>query len=93
MCALYLVFDIYSYIWYNLASGTDTLNIALGKLAYQSSTYETYPASLAVDGVLEENYSHTVEQSSQWWKVDLGEVYYVYRVRLWNRERYGEYKI
>ena len=73
-----------------------TLNIAVNKTAIQSSQYLDHPASLAVDGSRDGSripgfpdrdgqFSHTQIDSPQWWMVDLGRVFYVYRVRLWNR--------
>ena len=75
---------------------SDTINIAVNHTATQSSQYYNHPASLAVDGSRDGSmipgiqkrdgqFSHTNLGSSQWWMVDLGKVFYVYRVRLWNR--------
>ena len=38
-------------------------------------------------------FSHTGVGSPQWWMVNLGKVFYVYRVRLWNRLGYGKLQI
>jgi hypothetical protein len=54
-----------------------TTNLAFGKPATQSSTYENGFASLAEDGNLDGNYyngsvSHTGADAMAWWQVDLG---------------------
>ena len=70
----------------------------------QSSKYNDHPASLAVDGSRDGSmipgiqnrdgqFSHTGVGSPQWWMVNLGKVFYVYRVRLWNRLGYGKLQI
>ena len=88
------------FILHFTAACNDTLNIALNRTAYQSSTYMDHPASLAVDGSRDGSripgfpdrdgqFSHTELGSPQWWMVDLGRVFYMYRVRLWNRLGFG----
>ena len=80
----------------------ETLNIAGYKTAEQSSQNLDHPASLAVDGSRDGSripgfpdrdgqFSHTDLNSPQWWMVDLGKVFYVSRVRLWNRLGFGKY--
>jgi len=49
-----------------------TENVALGKLAVQSSNVTKSPASLAVDGDMETT-SCTETSLEPWWSVDLGE--------------------
>jgi len=49
-----------------------TENVALGKLAVQSSTLTKSPASLAVDGDMDTT-SCTETSLEPWWSVDLGE--------------------
>ena len=77
----------------------NTINLAVNHTAEQSSEYANHPASLAVDGSRDGSlipgfpdrdgqFSHTELGSPQWWMVDLGKVFYVYRVRLWNRLGY-----
>ena len=79
----------------------DTINRAVNKTAEQSPTYKDHPASLAVAGSRDGakipafpnrdgQFSHTQTGSPQWWMVDLSKVFYVYRVRLWNRLGYGK---
>ena len=80
---------------------SDTINIAVNHTATQSSQYLDHPASLAVDGSRngsvipafpsrDGQFSHTGVGSPQWWMVDLGKVFYVYRVRLWNRLKFSK---
>lgn len=65
-------------------------NIAVGRRASQSSTYGTGRAELAVDGNTDGVYTHgsmthTENGPGEWWEVDLGQVYAVEKVELWNR--------
>jgi hypothetical protein len=65
-------------------------NLALRKQASQSSTGYGGDAGRAVDGKTDGNYSansvsHTNNQPHQWWQVDLGAVYPIQSVRIWNR--------
>jgi large repetitive protein len=65
-------------------------NLAQGKTATQSSTYEDASASLAVDGNTNGNYgagsvTHTNSTNSPWWQVDLGATYTIDSLQLWNR--------
>lgn len=49
-------------------------DLALGKVATQSTTYSPYGASKAVDGNIN-TFSHTdnyIQGATSWWKVDLG---------------------
>lgn len=79
---------------------TQTLNIAVNKTATQRSQYANQPPGLAVDGSIleqpslpgiyrDEQFSHTLELYDQWWKVDLGAGYYIYRVEMSSRQGYG----
>jgi len=61
-----------------------TRNIALGKPAYQSSQYQTYYASNAVDNDYG-TFSHT-QPNLPWWKVDLQTSYNIGVVKLYNRQ-------
>ena len=72
-------------------------NLALGKTAYQSSTYESKgSASHGVDGKLDTNYNtsngciHTNNDNPPWWLVDLGDNYVVSTVIVVNRDMYGK---
>ena len=70
-------------------------NIGLGKIAYQSSTEEGGVASRAVDGNTNQIYlygscTHTVNEPSPWWMVDLGHHYTISSLRVYNRESYGK---
>jgi len=65
-------------------------NVAVGKAASQSSTYGGYEASRAVDGDVNGNISGgsvsmTNRQSQAWWEVDLGGLYEIEAVQIWNR--------
>ncbi|KAL4229402.1 hypothetical protein ACF0H5_012441 [Mactra antiquata] len=68
-------------------------NVALGKHALQSSTYNEntlYKASGAVDGITNGNAiagscMHTKNASDNFWEVDLEEVYIIDRVAVYNR--------
>jgi hypothetical protein len=72
------------------AGSTD--NIAKGKRAKQSSNYSSTlgQASKAVDGNTSGNWSirsvtHTKTSVNPWWEVDLGKIYDIDRIEIWNR--------
>ncbi len=76
-------------------SNTTLNNIGLGKSASQSSTFEDWIATRALDGNLNlsgnfgKSCSHTeVDKWSPWWKADLNQIYGVYAVTLYNRVEY-----
>jgi len=65
-------------------------NLALGKMASQSSTGYGGDAQRAVDGKTDGNYyansvTHTNNAPQQWWQVDLGQVQKIDKLRIWNR--------
>ena len=66
-------------------------NVALGKSTSQSSTGYSLPASKAVDGKhtgdwrKDKDISHTNPESNPWWQVDLGAVYAISKIVIWNR--------
>ena len=65
-------------------------NIAEGKEANQSSTYVGGVASRAVDGNTGGDFgngsvTHTAEDLNAWWEVDLGSVYEIESIEIWNR--------
>ncbi|ESO95094.1 hypothetical protein LOTGIDRAFT_160855 [Lottia gigantea] len=68
-------------------------NLALGKTAIQSSNHQEYKAEKAVDGKTsgyfqENSCSHTYQYSrnvSEWWEVDLGSVYDITDIIIYNR--------
>lgn len=63
-----------------------SINVAAGKSATQSSTWSGIQASLAVDGNTSGNYfSHTNYDPQAWWQVDLGAVYQIPQINIWNR--------
>lgn len=67
------------------------LNVAVNKPALQSSNYFAGgPASRAVDGNRDGGWggaslTHTNSEAQAWWQVDLGAIYSINDVRLWNR--------
>jgi len=65
-------------------------NVAVKKIATQSSLYGEADASRAIDGNMDGNYynnsvTHTNEDINPWWQVDLGSTYDVTRVIIHNR--------
>ncbi len=65
-------------------------NLALNKPALQSSTGWSGAASRAVDGNTNGTYgsgsvTHTSFNNQPWWEVDLGDVYNIDEIVLWNR--------
>ncbi|MDP6634923.1 MAG: PDZ domain-containing protein [Phycisphaerae bacterium] len=61
-------------------------NIALGAEASQSTTVYSCKAAKAVDGRLEGGYTHTDQEQSPWWLLDLGAQREIDRIVVWNRE-------
>ncbi|XP_077865309.1 uncharacterized protein LOC144351913 [Saccoglossus kowalevskii] len=66
-------------------------NVALNKSAYISSVWYGNTADKAVDGntypVLNSGTCiHSAEESEPWWRVDLGGIYFVYKVAIYNRQ-------
>ena len=66
------------------------LNVALGKPASQSSTEAGASPERANDGNTngrfdEGSVSHTQSEFNAWWEVDLGAIYNLSAIRLWNR--------
>ena len=70
------------------------VEVAKGKMARQSSTKyaPNGAASFAVDGNKNGNWSwnnnsitHTKDEKDPWWEVDLGSVYDVSKIEIWNR--------
>lgn len=65
-------------------------NVAKGKAARQSSNAFSTTASLAVDGNTNGKWgsntiTHTNEENNPWWEVDLGGVYDISEIKIWNR--------
>jgi hypothetical protein len=65
-------------------------NVAVGKPATQSTTSFDAPAAYAVDGNHSGDFNlktvtHTQNESTPWWMVDLGQEYDLDRVVVWNR--------
>jgi hypothetical protein len=60
------------------------VNIAFGKVASQSSTFNNLSASLANDGDLDSCMS-TDHELKPWWQVDLGNFYHVIEVTIYTR--------
>ncbi|MEP7268555.1 MAG: discoidin domain-containing protein, partial [Saprospiraceae bacterium] len=65
------------------------INISQGKSASQSSNFNganSYPASMAVDGVVNSsNFNHTGYELQPWWQVDLGNTFTVSSIQITNR--------
>ncbi|XP_062619031.1 fucolectin-like [Saccostrea cucullata] len=80
-----------------LATCSVLTNVAVGKPAVQSSTFQTDDAAKAVDGdrgtdIIENTCSHTdIGDDYPWWRVDLLDNYYILTVRIVNRgmDMYG----
>ncbi|XP_076321677.1 uncharacterized protein LOC143231054 [Tachypleus tridentatus] len=71
-----------------------TANIAEGKLSAMSSLFGSkFPASKSVDGIADcgNQISHTANEQFPWWSVDLGDVYVVRKVTIWNRQSVTNY--
>jgi hypothetical protein len=72
-------------------------NVADGKLAIQSSVYDGAVAIRAVDGNTDGNLrnnsvTHTNEDYQAWWQVDLGGIYQIQLINLWNRSDCCEWR-
>jgi hypothetical protein len=70
------------------------VNLAVGKTASQSSNYNSIAsAGRAVDGNLDGSgdsvVSRTVSEANAWWQVDLGDVYPIHEIDIWNRTDAG----
>jgi hypothetical protein len=66
------------------------INVALGKSATQSSTTYKGDAGRAVDGNTDGVYTnnsvtHTAYELNAWWEVDLGDLFYIDHLEVWNR--------
>ncbi|XP_064626440.1 receptor-type tyrosine-protein phosphatase T-like [Lineus longissimus] len=64
-------------------------NVAAGRSSStsQSATNGSYSAALALNGNTNQAFSscsHTTNQNQPWWKVDLGKVYVLFTVKIWN---------
>ena len=64
-----------------------TENLALDKPVKQSSTYSSYSAINAVNGIIygEYEFSHTGGGDNEWWRIDLGKVQTVKVIELYVR--------
>lgn len=58
-------------------------DVAHGKPAEQSSVYGVYSAQRAVDGNLN-TFMHTNIEQSPYWMVDLGKIYQIKRIEIFN---------
>jgi len=67
---------------------TNGPNVALSKTAAQSSTNSIHVASNAVDGNTS-TFQSTNTAANEWWKVDLGDVYFVSSIQMYKRSGYG----
>ncbi|APZ91294.1 DUF1553 domain-containing protein [Fuerstiella marisgermanici] len=69
---------------------SDEKNVALNADATQHSTDFSGPAKLAVDGTTDGNFenksvTHSKTEDNPFWEVDLGKVYSIDRIAVWNR--------
>ena len=70
--------------------------MALDKMAWQSSTSSGGVAKRGVDGKADPKFdrgqtcTHTQNENSPWWMVDLADQYEVIQVAITNREYYGD---
>jgi len=60
-------------------------NLAIGKPAYQSTTFDIHDASQAVDGNYQ-SYTHTYDETGNWWYVDLQTPTYIRSIKIYNRQ-------
>jgi len=74
------------------SSQADMINVALGGVATQSSTWPWYNAAYAIDGITDGNsyvypISHTYDDyfPFTWWQVDLRSSYAIDNIVIWNR--------
>lgn len=77
---------------------SNSVNVALEKPAFQSSTYPSQKppnaAKYAVDGWVDGNYwrrisQHTDKQLNPWWSVDLGGTFTIKKIVVYNRQDNG----
>ncbi|HBL77296.1 MAG: hypothetical protein A2W90_22000 [Bacteroidetes bacterium GWF2_42_66] len=73
-----------------ITDNDDVTNVALNKTATQSSTAYSGVASRGVDGntsgLWANNFvTHTNSDMNAWWEVDLGQVYNISSIQVWNR--------
>jgi hypothetical protein len=78
----------------------DLTNLALNKKATQSSNF--FPsaglADKAVDGEVDGNWAngsvtHTTAETNPWWQVDLGGIFTVTKIQIWNRTDAGQERL
>lgn len=71
----------------NLSAMTvNSVNVAAGKAASQSSTYSNSNANLAVDSVIVgSSGTETLSSDNPWWKVELGEIFSIEEIIIFNR--------
>jgi len=60
-------------------------NLALGKPAFQSTTWDNHLASNAVDGDYQ-SFSHSVDETGNWWYVDLQQPTHIRSIKVYNRQ-------
>jgi len=72
-------------------------NLAYGKATRESSTYDARLPSIAVDGVIAavntDDYlvTHTQNLEKQFWLVDLGDIYDIQWIELYNRRTHRKH--
>ncbi|MEM6802928.1 MAG: discoidin domain-containing protein [Bacteroidota bacterium] len=79
----------------------EEVNIALGKTATQSSTLlstRNFDPGNAIDGNRDGDHNnnsitHTNREAHAWWEIDLGEIYDLSKINLWNRTDCCTYRL
>ncbi|HEU4888658.1 MAG TPA: discoidin domain-containing protein [Thermoanaerobaculia bacterium] len=87
-----LAVDVYDgRAWFDRWGKAARVNLAVGKTATHSSTYQddtvNYQPSRVVDGVftgVDYEYNHTKNDAQAWWEVDLGSVQPIESIDIWN---------
>ncbi|CAG2226426.1 ACSS1_2 [Mytilus edulis] len=72
--------------YYYIVRAIQLREVAYGKLSSQSSVYGSDTPPNAVDGDLN-TYMHTEQEQSPYWIVDLGKIYQIKRIEIFNRKQ------
>lgn len=81
------IINFFIKLYFFAENTTHLKEVAYGKKSYQSSTYNhgnPYSSHLAVDGNIH-TMIHTYTENSPYWEVDLGRIYRIKRVEIYNR--------
>ncbi|CAC5416548.1 unnamed protein product [Mytilus coruscus] len=82
----YIVRVYLSYFLFPNIKAIQLREVAYGKLSSQSSAYGADNPPNAVDGDLN-TYMHTAKEQSPYWIVDLGKIYQIKRIEIFNRKQ------